>query len=80
MPSGFHSQLHGAQGHDSGPFLQFFNRIGITRDRFVSAERPALDSAGYSSSLFTGHSFRLSAATTVTQCGILDSLINTLGR
>ena len=61
------------RGHNSGPFFRFSNGIGLTRDRFVSAVRSALDSAGYSSSLYAGHSFRIGAATTVAQCGIPDS-------
>ena len=67
------------RGHDSGPFFRFSNRIGLTRDRFVSAVRSALDSTGYSSSLYAGHSFRIGAATTAAQCGTPDSLIKTLG-
>ena len=68
------------RGHDSGSSFRFSNGIGLTRDRFVSAVRSALDSTGYNSSLYVGHSFCISEATTVAQCGISDSLIKTLGR
>ena len=35
--------------------------------------RSALDSTGYNSSLYAGHSFCISEATTVAQCGISGS-------
>ena len=68
------------RGCSSGPFFTFADGRCLTRDRFVSAMRSALSSAGYDSSLYAGHSFRIGAATTAARRGIQDSLIKTLGR
>lgn len=35
---------------------------------------------GLSPHLYTGHSFRIGAATTAAECGVLDSTIQMLGR
>ena len=68
------------RGQSPGPFFLWVNGNGLTRDRFVTAVRAALDQAGVNSSLYAGHSFRIGAATTAAQRGIPDSLIKTLGR
>ena len=39
----------------------------------------ALKLAGMSPEAYTGHSFRIGAATTAAKCGVEDSLIQTLG-
>ena len=52
----------------------------LTRSRFVSHLKEALIAAGVDTSKYSGHSFRIGAATTAASCGIQDSLIKTLGR
>lgn len=66
-------------GDGSSPFFAFTDGRPLTRERFVSAVRTALASAGYDCSLYAGHSFRVGAATTAAQPGIQDSFIKTLG-
>ena len=68
------------QGQEVVPFSRFANGNFLTWDRFISAVRSALESAGYHSSLYAGHSFCIRAATTAAQCGISDALIKMLGR
>ena len=68
------------RGSERGPFFSFANGSLLTRERFVSRVRSALTSAGFDSSQYAGHSFRIGAATTAALCGMQDSLIKTLGR
>ena len=68
------------RGGAPGPLFKFGDGRYLTRDRFVSAVRSALNVAGINPSLYAGHSFRIGAATTAAQRGIQDSLIKTLGR
>jgi hypothetical protein len=69
------------RGSVAGPFFfTFADGRPFTRDRFVKAVREAMDQTGINSSLYTGHSFRIGAATTAAQRGVQDSLIKTLGR
>ena len=46
----------------------------------MSEVRNALTDLGYNCALYTGHSFRIGAATTAAQRGLQDSLIKVLGR
>ena len=50
------------------------------RSRFVDYVRTALQQAGIDSAVYSGHSFRIGAATTAASHGLEDSLIQTLGR
>ena len=63
-----------------GPLFLFKNGQALTRARFVSALRSALREAGVDADSYSGHSFRIGAATTAAQHGLQDSLIQTLGR
>ncbi len=54
--------------------------VSLTREQFVSAVKAALTEADVDSSRYTGHSFRIGAATTAALRGLPDSLIKTLGR
>ena len=46
----------------------------------MAALRSALPRAGIDEKLYSGHSFRIGAATTAARGGIQDSLIKVLGR
>ena len=50
------------------------------RERFVKMTRDKLTAAGVDASHYSGHSFRIGAATTASAYGVEDSLIQTLGR
>ena len=68
------------RGAGSGPLFKFRNGKALTRDRFVARVRQALDSLGFDSRKYAGHSFRIGAATTAAERGIEDSTIKALGR
>ena len=63
-----------------GPLFVFENGSTLSRQRLVQALRQVLQSAGIDSTHFSGHSFRIGAATAAANAGIPDSLIQTLGR
>lgn len=52
----------------------------LTKAKFVSGFRSKLSQAGLDSKNYSGHSFRIGAATTAAANGVEDSLIQTLGR
>ena len=60
--------------------LLFIDGSFLTRDRLVAAVREALQEAGIDSAQYTGHSFRIGAATTAAQAGLQDSVVKMLGR
>lgn len=68
------------RGPGSGPFFMFRDGRPLTRQRFVTALRDILQQVGIDSSKYSGHSFRIGAATTAAARGIQDSLIKTMGR
>ena len=63
-----------------GPLFVFQDGSFLTRDRLVMAVRATLQSAGVDASGYSGHSFRIGAATTAARRGVEDSTIKTLGR
>ena len=67
-------------GNTPGPFFRFDDGRNLTRARFVEAVRKALLAAGINADRYSGHSFRIGAATTAAAKGVPDSLIKTLGR
>ena len=67
-------------GSRPGPFFMFSDGRFLTRARLVSRLKAALVIAGVEDKKYSGHSFRIGAATTAAACGIQDSLIKTLGR
>ena len=69
-----------ARGSAAGPLFTWADGRYLTRDKFVSRVRAALETAGLVAKNFAGHSFRIGAATTAARCGIQDALIKTLGR
>ena len=52
----------------------------MSRELFVARVRGALEQSRLQPQKFTGHSFRIGAATTAAARGVEDSLIKTLGR
>lgn len=68
------------RGSIAGPLFMYRDGRPLTRQRFVTAVRQALESAGVQAARYAGHSFRIGAATTAASRGIEDSTIKTLGR
>ena len=63
------------RGAAEGPFFQFANGQLLSKQKFVSAFRQALQAIGLPYQDFAGHSFHIGA-----KAGIEDSVIRTLGR
>ena len=63
-----------------GPLFIFKDGRPLTRQRLVTALREVLQVAGVDQSKYSGHSFRIGAATTAAARGMEDSVIKTLGR
>ena len=68
------------RGKSPGPLFCMANGAYLTRDFFVREVRKALVAVGVDQSKYSGHSFRIGAATTATAAGIADLTIKTLGR
>lgn len=69
----------GLRGPPPGPLFCFADGRPLTRQRLSSMVQSILHSAGYHGS-YSGHSFRIGAATTAAARGVPDHLIKTLGR
>ena len=67
------------RGLSSGPLFIDIHGRPLTRSRLSSCIQSVLQGAVISGQ-FSGHSFRIGAATTAEQCGIPDHLIKTMGR
>ena len=63
-----------------GPLFHFQDGTPLSRTHLVTHIRDALSRAGIDASQFSGHSFRIGAASTAAQAGLNDSLIQMLGR
>lgn len=63
-----------------GPFFLLKDGSYLIRDKLVAVIRRTLEEAGLDTKGFTGHSFRIGAATTAASAGIEDSVIKMLGR
>ena len=68
------------RGRSQGPFFRFAGGTPLTREGLVKHVREALGASGVDASKYSGHSFRIGAATAAAAVGIEDSLIKTLGR
>ena len=68
------------RGNQTGAFFRFRDGSPLTKARFVLGIRRALTTAGVNCTGYSGHSFRIGAATAASQAGIADSTIQTLGR
>ncbi len=69
-----------ACGPRQGFLFQFANGRYLSRERFVIRVREALQTAGVDCKSYSGHSFRIGAATTAARQGISDATIQILGR
>lgn len=69
-----------ARGQDKGPFFRFEDGAPLTRMKFVDKVKEALSQAGVDCTAYSGHSFRIGAATTAAKGGIGDATIKMLGR
>ena len=68
------------RGNSPGPLFRWDNQKPLSKSKFVDHVRQALLAANIPAHLYTGHSFRIGAATTAASAGIEDSTIQTLGR
>ena len=68
------------RGSEVRPLFRFNDGKPLTRQRLVNQVRTALQTQGIDSSSYSGHSFRIGAATTAAAAGIEDSRIQILGR
>ena len=69
-----------ARGDRVGPFFRFRDDSPLTKARFVARIREALTQAGFAQRDYSGHSFRIGAASAAAQAGLPDSTIQALGR
>ena len=63
-----------------GPLFLCADGSPLSRNTLVTKVRAALAQAGIDSQAYSGHSFRIGAATTAAKNGVEDSLIQILGR
>ena len=68
------------RGSKDGPLFIFKDGRPLTRQCLVTVLREVLQVAGMDQSKYSGHSFRIVAATTAAARGMEDSIIKTLGR
>lgn len=67
------------RGGDAGPLFRHTTGVPLTRSTLTAWLRSAVARAGLEGN-FSGHSFRIGAATSAAAAGIPDHLIKTLGR
>ena len=68
------------QGVGDGPVFQLDSGGFLTRERFVTEVRRLLELAGVDPRPYSGHSFRIGAATAAARAGLESHTIQTLGR
>ena len=68
------------RGNHPGPLFHYRDHSPLTKNKFTSSFRDTLARSGIDSSQYSGHSFRIGAASTAAAHGIEDSVIQTLGR
>lgn len=68
------------RGKEEGPLFRWKDKKALSREDLVIRLRKVLRQAGIDCRRFSGHSFRIGAATTAAARGISDSTIQTLGR
>ena len=68
------------RGGGPGPFFRTEEGRPLTRGMFVAQVKRVLTQAGIDATKYSGHSFRIGAASTAAERRIEDSTIRTLGR
>ncbi len=68
------------RGPTPGPLFKFASGAPLTSVALVDCLRRTLQQTGFDASSYSGHSFRIGAATTAAKRGIEDSMIQTLSR
>ena len=68
------------RGQRPGPLFLFRDGSPLSRQRLIHRVKQVLQSHGIDTTAFTGHSFRIGAATTAASMGFEDSYIQILGR
>ena len=68
------------RGTEPGRLFRFPDKTPLMRDALVREVLAALLRVGLDPSQYSGHSFRIRAATTAAAAGVEDSVIKTLGR
>lgn len=68
------------RGHKEGMLFHFKDGRLLTRERFVAKVRSVLTAAGIDCKPYSGHSFRIGAATEAGRKGLPPATIQTLGR
>ena len=61
------------RGREEGPLFRWKGKNAVTREDLVDRLRYVLKEAGIDCSRYSGHSFRIGAATTAAARGISDS-------
>ncbi|CAF4123561.1 unnamed protein product [Rotaria magnacalcarata] len=74
------SKLFGHLSSNSSPMFIMPTGCALTRTEFVKRLREVISSFGINSSLYSGHSLRIGAASTVAKAGLPIYLIKILGR
>ena len=68
------------RGLQPGPLFVWQNGQQLTRQVLVNRIREALSSVGVDPAPYSGHSFRIGAATSAAAAGVEDAVIKILGR
>ena len=68
------------RGNSVGAFFRLENGTPLSKAQFVVRVRGVLSRAGIDVSAYSGHSFRIGAATAAARAGLQDSVIQSLGR
>ena len=68
------------RGRDDGPLFRLKNGRPLSRQHLIQVLRYWLTAAGVDCSRYSGHSFRIGAATTAIARGVPESTVQTLGR
>ena len=63
-----------------GPLFLFRDGTTLSKPRLIGSLRQVLGEVGVDSSRYSGHSFRIRAATAAAKLGVSDSMIKALGR
>ena len=68
------------RGFDHGPLFKTEQGLPLTRAKLVNLLKSALTTAGIDATRYSGHSFRIGAATTAAANGVSNATIQTLGQ